>query len=47
MSNEGREEGASTSRGDEQQQIIETLEIELVEIMESKFDHFMLKEIYE
>ena len=40
------EEGAS-GRGGEQQRIIETLEIELAEIMKGKFDHFMQKEIYE
>ncbi|KAG8801301.1 glutamine--fructose-6-phosphate transaminase (isomerizing) [Serendipita sp. 398] len=36
-----------TGRGAEQQRIIETLEIELAEIMKGKFDHFMQKEIYE
>ncbi|PVF94206.1 isomerising glucosamine-fructose-6-phosphate aminotransferase [Serendipita vermifera] len=36
-----------TGRGAEQQRSIETLEIELAEIMKGKFDHFMQKEIYE
>ena len=36
-----------TGRGAEQQRIIETLELELAEIMKGKFDHFMQKEIYE
>ena len=40
------EEGASDRRG-EQQRIIETLEIELAEIMKGRFNHFMQKEIYE
>ncbi|KAI9266492.1 putative GFA1-glucosamine--fructose-6-phosphate transaminase [Phascolomyces articulosus] len=36
-----RDEGASTTRS------IQTLEIELAEIMKGSFDHFMQKEIYE
>jgi len=40
------EDGAS-GRGGEQQRIIETLDIELAEIMKGKTDHFMQKEIYE
>jgi glucosamine--fructose-6-phosphate aminotransferase (isomerizing) len=36
-----------TGRGAEHQRIIETLELELAEIMKGKFDHFMQKEIYE
>ncbi|CAG7849715.1 Glutamine--fructose-6-phosphate aminotransferase [isomerizing] Short=GFAT; AltName: Full=D-fructose-6-phosphate amidotransferase; AltName: Full=Hexosephosphate aminotransferase [Serendipita indica DSM 11827] len=39
--------GVSPGRGAEQHRAIETLEMELAEIMKGKFDHFMQKEIYE
>jgi glucosamine--fructose-6-phosphate aminotransferase (isomerizing) len=41
------EAGTPAGRGGEQQRVIETLELELAEIMKGKFDHFMQKEIYE
>ena len=42
-----REDGAQTPSQAASTRSIETLEIEIAEIMKGKFDHFMQKEIYE